>query len=438
MRFIYNSIVSSYLFKKFYKYDVKSIYHNLLSTQYISLNEIEFMQEELLNNLIKYAIDNCDYYSKLIPAYPITLGELRNIKPVMKKEIVDYYNDIYNSGSAKEFVHLTSGSSGQPLKIVTSNASEAHRMAHRLRFYQWWGLRPSDANVLLWGRMNTENSQNRNNIRAKFKRYIKGKTLNINVFDLNSKTIKEYYDQMVRIRPKYIRGYRSGLYQLAHLLEKYGLDGSKIGLNVAIVTSEIIYDEHREYIERILNVKVADEYGAAEIGMISHECPSGSKHICEELVYVYTNEENEVIVTDLHNYSMPLINYKLGDKIHIGGRTCECGRTSRIVEKIEGRSHDYIITESGDYMTQAFFYYIINELATVGFANSVVHYRIIQNRLHFDFIIVKGNNFQDGVENYLRKRMEDTIGKSLTVKFQYVDEIPREKSGKLRFFERVQ
>jgi len=186
----------------------------------------------------------------------------------------------------KEFEHITSASTGQPLKIIASNNSEAQRASQRLRFYQWWNIKPSDANVLIWGKMRTDPEPNKN-LFKRIQGLFKGPTFIINVFELNSLTIKELYKQILQIKPKYIRGYTSAIFQFANLLDKCKLDGPKLGINVAITTSEILLNNQKDYIEKILDCRVADEYGAAEIGLFAYDCPMGGKHICEKLLYIY-------------------------------------------------------------------------------------------------------------------------------------------------------
>jgi len=364
------------------------------------------------------------------------LAELKNAAYLTKTDILNNFNKIYSKYSLKEFEHITSGSTGQPLKVICSNISEAHRTAQRLRFYSWWNIKPSDSNVLIWGKMETDSEPN-NCFLNRVEYLFKGQTLKINVFELNTNSIKNYYTQILRIKPKYIRGYASALFQFANLLDECKLEGANLGLKVAITTSEILLSDQKKYIERILNVRVADEYGAAEIGLFAYDCPDGSKHICEELLYIFTNAENEIITTDLHNYSMPLINYKIGDKIFISDKPCKCGRTSRVIYKIEGRTGDNILTENGEYLSQYLFYYAVKELDQLGFSNSILQYKVIQNHLQFDFLIVKGDNFSKEIEAYLHRRMIEKIGKNITVNFSYVVEIPKDKSGKIRFFERL-
>ena len=44
----------------------------------------------------------------------------------------------------------------------------------------------------------------------------------------------------------------------------------------------------------------------------------------------------EIIVTDLFNYGMPLIRYKIGDVAIVTDRKCPCGSNLPLIDKIIG------------------------------------------------------------------------------------------------------
>src|SRR5690606_13397086 len=47
--------------------------------------------------------------------------------------------------------YTTGGSSGEPLKFYFDRARQAADWATRLRARSWWGVRPGDVEILLWG-----------------------------------------------------------------------------------------------------------------------------------------------------------------------------------------------------------------------------------------------------------------------------------------------
>src|SRR5207244_11937336 len=54
-----------------------------------------------------------------------------------------------------------------------------------------------------------------------------------------------------------------------------------------------------------------------------------------------------IVVTDLSNFAMPLIRYQIGDVGVLADRACPCGRGLPLLESIEGREADYVVTADG-------------------------------------------------------------------------------------------
>ena len=57
-------------------------------------------------------------------------------------------------------------------------------------------------------------------------------------------------------------------------------------------------------------------------------------------------EIGRVIVTDLHNFAMPLIRYELGDQAALGP-PCACGRGLPVLKMVAGRTHDLAVDPTG-------------------------------------------------------------------------------------------
>src|SRR5205823_58106 len=52
----------------------------------------------------------------------------------------------------------------------------------------------------------------------------------------------------------------------------------------------------------------------------------------------------KLLVTDLVNRAMPLVRYQIGDVVVPSDRVCRCGRGLPLVERVEGREADYVLT----------------------------------------------------------------------------------------------
>ena len=96
-----------------------------------------------------------------------------------------------------------------------------------------------------------------------------------------------------------------------------------------------------------------------------------------------------VVVTDLLNHAMPILRYEVGDMACWAGRDCSCGRGLPLLEKIEGRVADYVVTPNGEW---------VSGISLTDHFNTripgVIQMQIVQEALdQFTFRIVRGADF---------------------------------------------
>lgn len=111
-------------------------------------------------------------------------------------------------------------------------------------------------------------------------------------------------------------GYPSALSHIAKHADKTGIKMHDLGIQVAFVTSERLYDEQRQQISSTFGCRVANGYGGRDAGFIAHECPAGGMHITAEDVIVEIidphgnvlpyGEAGEIVVTHLASKDFPL------------------------------------------------------------------------------------------------------------------------------------
>lgn len=113
----------------------------------------------------------------------------------------------------------------------------------------------------------------------------------------------------------------------------------------------------RERCQAILGVPLTDLYSAQEVGVIALQCPdSGLLHVQSEHVLVEVLDEigqpcregeiGQVVVTDLHNFAMPLIRYALRDWAEVGP-PCSCGRGLPTLRRVVGRTRNMATSPEG-------------------------------------------------------------------------------------------
>ena len=437
MNFYFYKVYQFFKFKSIgYPKSPNQIFKFLIKSQYWTREKMKNYHLEKLNDLIKYAAKSSRYYSKIYENTDLVLLELNEFKSKIpltnKKEIIENFQNSKTKNFTKKYKHATSGSTGEPLITYISGLSEVYREAGRMRFRSWWDIKENDKNVYI-GRAYSIND---GSLFFSFKKYLR-RRLDIDIFHLSDSTIVKYYNDIERFKPKFIRGYKSGILELAELMDKNNLRFKNSKLKVAIVTAEILYENEKRYIEKVLNCKVANEYGAVEAGLFAYECQSGSMHINEESVYIYTNKNNEAIMTELFNDSIPLINYKNDDLILFSDEYCSCGVTSRIIKEIQGRVSGYVVRPDGSRINQLIIPIIFRKFYEDKFNRMVRRYKVIQKGNTFIIKIIPLENYNSECEDYVQKRMYEEIGNDINIKFEIVDDIKRGKNGKFTFFERI-
>lgn len=138
--------------------------------------------------------------------------------------------------------------------------------------------------------------------------------------------------------------------------EKFDL--GSLALRVGILGSEMWSDELRARIERDLGIRTFDIVGMTETGGpglgIDCEARAGihvwEDHYLVEIVDPLTGtaradgEEGELILTTLTREGLPLVRYRTHDLTRVVGRgRCACGRTMLRVDRLRGRTDDMVI-----------------------------------------------------------------------------------------------
>ncbi len=105
-------------------------------------------------------------------------------------------------------------------------------------------------------------------------------------------------------------------------------------------------------------------YSAKEVCTIALQCPEhGNLHVQSESLLVEILDEDgaacgpaevgRVVVSDLHNFAMPLIFYEIGDYAE-PGEPCACGRGLSVLRRVLGRSRNRVRLPSGEFMWPRF------------------------------------------------------------------------------------
>lgn len=410
----------------------------LQKTQYSSAQELQDYQREKLGELLRVSKEAVPYYKEAIkdtnpdhfPFLPILTKEIirKNTKRMFNPEI-----------PKRNFIkYSSSGTTGEPVVLFLEKSTVNYHHAAQWRGFSWYGVKFGARGVKIWGvPMNLKSI-----IIEKLKDRISDR-MRISAFDIEKVKAKNIWEKILKFKPEYFYGYASALYLFASLLEENDLEGKELGLKLIVSTAEVLYDFQREKLKRLFHCPVADEYGSCEAGIIAFECPKGSLHLTAENVYLEVADENnlpkekgyegKILMTSLRNFGFPLIRYELGDMGALSEKKCSCGIGLPLLGKINGRTSDFVVTDSGKKIHSEFFSYLNRELMSRG--HLLKEFKIVQKKKNELVVyLLKDAHLSQEVKHFLSSMIKKHIDPSFEVQFEYVEKIDLEKSGKKRYF----
>jgi phenylacetate-coenzyme A ligase PaaK-like adenylate-forming protein len=440
---IYTSLISGILFpfhERIKKHDSVKVRKEMESSQWWSDKLLREFQFYRLGQLLKHAQAHVPYYRKLFSETGFKPENIRSISdltqiPLLDKSIIRNNSEEIKSEIARDLDRFnTGGSSGEPLIFYIGKKRVSHDVAAKWRATRWWGVDIGDPEIVVWGSPVELNVQD--NIRIFRDQLFRTKLLP--AFEMSEQKLDSFLRQIRAMRPKMLFGYPSALSHIATHAEAKGQNMNDLGIQVAFVTSERLYDEQRLQINRTFGCPVANGYGSRDAGFISHECPQGGMHItAEDIIVEIVNpngkslppgESGEIVVTHLATEDFPFIRYRTGDIGILDTNICSCGRGLPMLKEIQGRSTDFLTAQDGTIMHGLALVYILRDLPQIR------AFKIVQESLDLTNVyIVPENAFSQEIREKIELGFKDRLGHEVRIIIHEVAEIPSEKSGKFRY-----
>lgn len=440
---MYTRFVSGLLFplhERLKKHDSVSIRRSLERSQWLSSSELQALQLRRLNVLLAEAAKNVPYYRELFSSLGLQpgnfkdLGELRQL-PFLTKGVIRANTDALKNAHAQGLSRFnTGGSSGEPLVFFIGNERVSHDVAAKWRATRWWDVDIGDPEIVVWGSPIELGSQDR--VRAIRDRIMRTQLLP--AFEMSEAKLDGFVAAIRARRPKMLFGYPSALSHIARHAESRGQRMDDLGVKVAFVTSERLYDDQRATIERVFGCRVANGYGGRDAGFIAHECPHGGMHLTAEDVIVEIvdsegrvlppGQAGEIVVTHLATKDFPFIRYRTGDVAVLDDRACACGRGLPMLKEIQGRTTDFVVAADGTVLHGLALIYVLRDLP------EVQAFKIVQLTLqHIMVHIVPAPGYSPTQSESIIRGFRQRLGSEVLVEVQCVDAIAPERSGKFRY-----
>ncbi|HZO00890.1 MAG TPA: phenylacetate--CoA ligase family protein [Burkholderiales bacterium] len=437
---LYTKLIAGVVFpaqERLKRHNTVTVRRVLEKTQWWDAGKLRDLQLARLRNLLQRAAKDVPYYRALFARLDFLPGEVRELSdlarlPLLTKEDIRANLTAMKSRKAHGLTRYnTGGSSGEPLIFFLGKERISHDVAAKWRATRWWGVDIGDPEVVVWGSPIELGAQDR----LREWRDALMRTELIPAFEMSEEKLDGFVERIAERRPKMLFGYPSALAHIARHAERRGVVLDRLGIRVAFVTSERLYEEQRRDIERIFGCRVANGYGGRDAGFIAHECPAGGMHITAEDIIVETVDESgrpvdsgtsgEIVVTHLATGDFPFIRYRTGDVGVLGDETCPCGRGLPLLKEIQGRSTDFVVAQDGTVMHGLALIYAVRDIP------GVRQFKVIQESLERTRILLCTDAaFSESDVETIRKGIADRLGSSVEVCVERVREVPREASGK--------
>lgn len=421
--------------------DSFSILEKLRAYEFAPREALEAYQWGRLRNVLLQAQQNVPYYEKLFRSLdfdPATarLPEDMALLPALTKSILrDEGKNLLacNVDPRLLMPNASGGSTGKPVEFYQTKEYWEAAHASRSLFLGWWNVSHGEPMASIWGA-----DRDIPDWTLRERLYYKLCQVRIcNAFALDSTRMEQFALMLDRWQPRFINGYASALEVFARFLLEHG--GFKIRPVAVESSAEVLTDAQRAIVSKAFEAPVYNFYGSREVNNLAAECQMHSGlHVNEFSRFIEIVDDDgkplkpgvpgRLLVTDLTNPAMPLIRYENEDIGSWANFACPCGRPFRLLEKIWGRSSDFITTKSGklihgEYFTHLFYH-----------SPQVSTFQVVQtslNELSLSIVL------QPGTGNFSLKPLEERLlhdlGEGMSCEIKVVSSIPRTPSGKHRF-----
>lgn len=408
----------------------------------LSLAENKRLQWRALLQLLDHAYASSPFYRRRFdhagvrPQEISSSADFAKIPYLTREDIREHFSELRSRRFPLEALWRshTGGTTDTPVSFLRNPDSVREKIAVQLRFNSWAGFHPGDKVFNLWGARcdYPENPSWRLRLYDRFLMRLQWAPTDL----LNQEVLESYRQALNRFRPRVIYAYPTPLHLFCAYLRESRHPYHRPA--TAICTAEPLLGPQRRLIEEVLGCPVFEHYGSREFGMIAAECErQEGLHVNSAAAYLeFLPVEgaeieglHEIFVTDLLNYGMPLIRYRVNDCVQLSLEACSCGRGYPLIRHVMGRTTDVFRLPNGDVVPGVS---LTNRVLQV--CPGLKKVQVIQDAAaEFRVRYVPGPGFSLADLDLLRSNLRKFFSPELRWQFEPVAEIERERSGKTRF-----
>ena len=403
-------------------------------TQWLPPSELQRSSVAQLDALLGFAYDTVPFYRRKWGRRP-GASALRELPLLARADLQQHSSDLFSHDPARGHGAMhevrTSGSVGAPVLVMKTALQGILWRALTLRDHRWHGRAMDQGLAVIRRGAGRGSAPSWGSATAGV---VETGPLSHHDVDVDA---GEHLDWLQRHQPGYLLTYPS----LAAELARHSLAGGTRlpGLREVRTIGETLDDDTRTLCREAWGVPVADVYSAEEVGYIALQCPEHEHyHVQAESVLVEVLDERgapcepgqtgRVVVTDLHNFAMPLVRYDIGDFAE-AGEPCSCGRGLPVLKRIAGRVRNMLVTPQGGRFWPS------SGLRKQTDVPKLRQYQFVQTAPDLlEARMVVSQPLSAKEEDYLAGRIRSRLPEGIRVAVRYVEAIPRSAGGKYEEF----
>ena len=357
-------------------------------------------------------------------------------KTNLQKPLAERLSSGYDEKSV--YLNKTSGSSGHPFVFAKDKFCHALTWASNIYRFGWYGI---DFNSSYQARFYGIPLDFIGNKKERFKDFLSNR-YRFSIFNLSDEVLEGFLKDFKTKKFDYINGYTSSIVLFAKFLQKKKIILKEIcpTLKVCMVTSEMLFDEDKQLLEKQFGIPIVNEYGASELDLIAFQNPVGEWQINSETLFVEILDDNNqavangtpgrIVITSLFNKAHPFIRYDLGD---IGILDEKSTLKKPILKQLIGRTNDVAILPSGKTSPGLTFYYVTKSI--IEDDGNVKEFVIKQTKINqFEVEYVSDSELNEEQIEKINQAVALYLEPNLHFTFNRKNTLERSNRGKLKQF----
>jgi phenylacetate-CoA ligase len=412
-----------------------------------SAGEIQHLHKQRLHALLRHAWETTDYYHDVLQACGVVKDGTVNLDrfeeiPFLTKDIIReqkerLYAKVLPAGR-KAFHNSSGGSTGQAVEFRQDNVYWDINVATKLYHFWTFGKQPGDPELKVWG-SEFDLIKGSESLQARLTNWLYNRRSQ-QCFHLPQVRIENIVKQMNKFKPKIIWAYRDGIDVIAKYINKNAISMHQPA--AVILGGGTIYPYIIEEVKKALGAPVISMYGSREMGDVGCQCEweqglhiamnSHKVEVIDQNDHPVIGEDGELAITSLHNYAMPFIRYKIGDRGKLLTTPCPCGRAFPVMSPVSGRVIEALVNSQGETVDAIYFI----QLFGVYFYRKFVHrFQVVQEDYNFlliNIVLEQGVDPSQATQflQEIEKKIKVLMGENCRVQFDFVSQIPLTPSGK--------